>query len=31
MWGQYYLEYLVVDLMPCLDPSDIEAALASTP
>jgi hypothetical protein len=27
MWGQYYLEYLVADLVPSLDQADIDAAL----
>jgi hypothetical protein len=27
MWGQYYLEYLVVDMVPSLAEPEIEAAL----
>ena len=29
MWGQYYLEYLVTDLLPSLDQEDIDAVVAS--
>ncbi len=29
MWGQYYFEYLVLDLLPSLKDDEIEAALAS--
>ncbi|MGE3270450.1 MAG: hypothetical protein AB7P40_16980 [Chloroflexota bacterium] len=29
MWGQYYFEYLVLDLLPALTDAEIEAALAS--
>jgi len=28
MWGQYYFEYLVLDLIPSLTDAEIEAALA---
>lgn len=28
MWGQYYFEYLVLDLMPSLTSDEIEAAVA---
>lgn len=31
MWGQYYLEYLVTDLVPSLDQADIDAALGPVP
>jgi hypothetical protein len=27
MWGQYYVEYLVLDLLPALTDEEIEAAL----
>jgi hypothetical protein len=30
MWGQYYLEYLVLDLIPSLKEADINAVMAST-
>jgi hypothetical protein len=29
MWGQYYFEYLVLDLLPSLRDDEIDAALAS--
>jgi hypothetical protein len=29
MWGQYYFEYLVLDLMPSLTSAEIEAAVAA--
>lgn len=29
MWGQYYFEYLVLDLMPSLTDAEIEDALAA--
>ncbi|MCC7372485.1 MAG: hypothetical protein IT306_28995 [Chloroflexi bacterium] len=28
MWGQYYFEYLVLDLLPALTKDEIEAAVA---
>ncbi len=27
MWGKYYLEYLVIDLIPSLEQTDIEAVM----
>jgi hypothetical protein len=27
MWGQYYLEYLVIDLLPSFEEAEIEGAL----
>src|SRR5262249_17796137 len=30
MWGQYYLEYLVLDLLPSFADAEIEAALRQT-
>jgi hypothetical protein len=31
MWGQYYLEYLVADLMASFQEADIEAVIAGQP
>ena len=28
MWGKYYLEYLVVDMMPSLDEKDFRDVMA---
>ena len=27
MWGKYYLEYLVIDIIPCFEEADFEAVL----
>lgn len=29
MWGKYYLEYLVIDMIPCFEEADFEAVLAA--
>jgi hypothetical protein len=30
MWGKYYLEYLVIDLIPSLEEADFDAVMTAT-
>lgn len=30
MWGKYYLEYLVIDMIPCFEEADFEAVLMTS-